>query len=107
MSRRARRSSGGGRKGPTPRTRRPEVEEARPQARANPFEERRYRQRPTWHRAVGWLSITVGIAIVVVNYIDYADLRLLPGGHQEWYFFAGLLVAASGTWWLGFFDRRR
>jgi hypothetical protein len=56
---------------------------------------------------VGGLSIAIGLAVIVVNYIDYADLRLLPGGHQEWYFALGFVVAASGTWWLGFFDGRR
>ena len=107
MTRQARRTSSGRQKGPTPRGRAPEPEEMRPEQVVNPFAERRYRHRPSWHKALGWLSIGIGIAVIVVNYIDYADLRLLPGGHQEWYFFLGLGVAASGTWWLGFFDRRR
>ena len=108
MTRRARRSSGGRRKGPTPRARRPETAEPRsqPSVTPSPIAERRYRRRPRWHRAVGWLSISIGLAVVVINYLDFADLNLLPGGHQEGYFLLGLAVAASGTWWLGLFDRR-
>ena len=41
-----------------------------------------------------------------INYLDYADLNLLPGGHQEDCFFPGVAVAASGSWWLGF-DRAK
>lgn len=107
MTRQARRTRSSRRKGPTPRRRAPEPEETRPQQVVNPFAERRYRRRPPWHKAVGGLSIAIGLAVIVVNYIDYADLRLLPGGHQEWYFALGFVVAASGTWWLGFFDGRR
>jgi hypothetical protein len=39
--------------------------------------------RPTWHKAVGWTLIVIGLGIVIVNYLDYADLELLPGGHNE------------------------
>ena len=55
--------------------------------------------RPTWHKVVGWTLI------VIVNYLDYADLKLLPGGHNEGYFFLGGLIAVAGSWWTGLFDR--
>lgn len=48
-----------------------------------------------------------GLALVVVNYLDYGDRALLPGGHQEGYFLLGLAIALSGSWWLGLFDRPR
>jgi hypothetical protein len=61
--------------------------------------------RPTWHKVVGWTLITVGLGIVIVNYLDYADLELLPGGHNEGYFLLGGLIAIAGSWWTGLFDR--
>jgi hypothetical protein len=61
--------------------------------------------RPTWHKVVGWTLIVIGLGIVIVNYLDYADLELLPGGHNEGYFFLGGLIAVAGSWWTGLFDR--
>ena len=66
-----------------------------------------YPERPAWQKLIGWLSITGGLALIVVNYIDDSDFSILPGGHQEGYFALGLVVGVSGTWWLGLFDRRR
>lgn len=62
------------------------------------------RFRPTWHKVVGWSQVAFGLAIVVVNYVDYANVRILPGGHQEGYFVLGLVIAGAATWWLGLFD---
>lgn len=56
-------------------------------------------------KTLGWFLVGLGIVVIIVNYVDYADLRLLPGGHNELYFFLGILIAGGGTWWLGLFDR--
>ena len=64
-----------------------------------------YRIRPRWHAVVGVVQVVFGLAIVVINYIDYANVRLLPGGHQEIYFVLGIMIAAGSVWWFGWFDR--
>lgn len=107
MARRNPRKDAKSRKGPTPRSRPAPREEPVAPSTVNPTAARQYRRRPRWHRVVGWLSVAVGISIVVVNDLAYGDLTLLPGGHSELYFALGLAVAASGSWWLGLFDRRR
>lgn len=66
---------------------------------------RAFRVRPRRHKIFGVIQLIVGVAIVIVNYVDYADLQLLPGGHQEIYFVLGLVVAAGSMWWFGAFDR--
>lgn len=63
------------------------------------------RWRPTWHKVTGWVLVALGLAIVLINYVDYVDYSLLPGGHQEGYLFLGIAIAGSGGWWLGLFDR--
>lgn len=61
--------------------------------------------RPRSHKLIGACLVALGAALILVNYADYTDLNLLPGGHQEAYFFLGILIAASGAWWFGWFDR--
>lgn len=63
------------------------------------------RVRPSWHKAVGWASVGIGLLIVVLNYAEEFDIHVMPGGHQEAYFLLGIVLAASGSWWLGVFDR--
>jgi len=63
------------------------------------------RLRPGWHLWVGVGELVVGTLMVVVNYAAEFTPGLLPGGHQEIYFFAGLGVAAGALWWFGWFDR--
>lgn len=63
------------------------------------------RIRGTRDKVIGSLLLVLGVAIVVINYVDYGGLRLLPGGHQEFYFFIGIAIAATSTWWFGAFDR--
>ena len=60
--------------------------------------------RPPWHRAVGWSLIGIGVVIIVVNDLAFADIELMPGGHSELYLLLGLLVAGVGSWWTGLFD---
>jgi hypothetical protein len=48
--------------------------------------------------------MALGLAIVIVNYLDSEAINVLPRGHQEAYFILGVVVAATGTWWLGLFD---
>ena len=47
----------------------------------------------------------LGLSLIVLNYIDYADANLLPGGHQDLYFIIGVALALSSMWWFGLFDR--
>lgn len=62
--------------------------------------------RPGWHKLVGAASVVVGILVVVVNDgMYFIEATLLPGGHNELYLIVGLAIAASGTWWFGWFDR--
>jgi len=61
--------------------------------------------RPPWHRTVGWVLIALGVVIIVVNDLAYADIELMPGGHSELYLLLGLVVAGFGSWWTGLFDR--
>lgn len=63
------------------------------------------RLRGTRDRVIGTILLVVGVAIVVVNYVDYGGMTLLPGGHQEYYFFLGIAIAATSSWWFGAFDR--
>ena len=63
------------------------------------------RIRPGWHLAAGIAELVFGILLVLVNYGEEFGLRLLPGGHQEAYFFAGFLIAGGSMWWFGWFDR--
>ena len=49
--------------------------------------------------------IVLGAALVLVNFAEYEEIGVLPGGHSELYFLAGLAIAASSVWWFGAFDR--
>ena len=65
-----------------------------------------YRLRPGWHRIVGWLGVSVGVLIAVLNDgMLISDAPLLPFGHSELYLMLAFLVAGSSTWFLGLFDR--
>ena len=70
---------------------------------------RSIRFRPSWHKLVGATLLAVGLALASGN--DVMLLRpspvLLPGGHNEFYLFAGFGSAAYSTWFFGWFDRTR
>lgn len=62
--------------------------------------------RPLWHRLVGWTTLILGVIVIVLNdLMRLADVRLLPGGHSEFYLLAGLLIAGQSLWWFGWWDR--
>lgn len=63
------------------------------------------RFRPTSHRVIGGILLAVGLAIVVLNYLEELELNTMPGPHSEGYFLLGLAIAAWSTWWFGWFDR--
>lgn len=67
-----------------------------------------FRIRPTSHRIVGWALVVLGVAVAVVNDIQWASTRVavLPGGHSELYLLLAVGVAAYGAVWLGVFDRQ-
>lgn len=69
------------------RTTEPAVEEPR---RYTPPKVKRF--RPTWHRVTGGSLLAVGLAIVVLNYLEELELNTMPGPHSEGYFFLGLAV---------------
>lgn len=66
-----------------------------------------FRIRPAAHKVVGWALVALGVAIAVLNDVQWASSRLsvLPGGHSELYLMVAVAVAAFGAWWLGLFDR--
>lgn len=77
-----------------------------PSGRYTPRRSASFRVRPSSHKVIGAVQLVIGIAIVVINYIDYANVRLLPGGHQEGYFILGIAIAGASSWWFGAFDRQ-
>lgn len=68
-----------------------------------------FRLRPGRHKLVGLGLVILGVLVVAVNDIMLLtpSLTLLPGGHNELFLFGGLVVAGYGTWWFGWYDRRR
>jgi hypothetical protein len=86
----------------------------RPDARDVPAASSRYtppikhiRFRPTWHKVVGALAVSLGVGIAVTNDVMLfgASTTLLPGGHNELYLVLGIIVAGSSLWWFGWLDR--
>lgn len=75
-----------------------------PTGRYTPPKAMAFRIRPTWHKVAGVIQMLVGVALVVINYIDYSA-DILPGGHQEVYFLVGIVIAGGSSWWFGAFDR--
>lgn len=66
------------------------------------------RLRPTWHKWAGAALLTLGIALLVVNDLMMLQPtlpRLLPGGHNEAYLLAAVVIAGYSTWFFGWFDR--
>lgn len=50
-------------------------------------------------RIVGGGAIAVGGAVFLLNLVmEFSTLVLLPGGHQEAYFFAALVTLFGGAW---------
>ena len=61
--------------------------------------------RPTSHRWIGIAVILTGLTIALLNdAMLFTDVTLLPFGHREFWLLTGIIVAASGTWFLGLFD---
>ncbi len=94
------------RKGPTPRNR---SRSATEEATGGPGESRRYTApvkvrggyRPGWHKAVGGVSIAVGVTLFIACEASLWGIHNY-GGHI-WYLL-GLVLAASSLWWFGAFD---
>ena len=64
--------------------------------------------RPDWHKTVGMLILSFGIAIIVLNEVMLLNsITLLPGGHSELYLVLGVVVAGYATRWFGWFDREQ
>lgn len=54
-------------------------------------------------------SSSLGAALLVLNDLMMLQpsLLLLPGGHNELYLIAAVLIAGYSTWFFGWFDRTR
>ena len=67
------------------------------------------RIRPAWHKWLGIALLLFGVALLVLNDLMMLQpsLLLLPGGHNELYLFAAVLIGGYSTWWFGWFDRTR
>jgi hypothetical protein len=62
--------------------------------------------RPGWHRAVGFVLVFVGLALIVFNLaMEFGAPTLLPGGHNFLYLFLGGAIAVSSLWPFGWMDR--
>lgn len=71
---------------------------------------RTVRFRPPWHKVLGAVLLVVGVVMAAVNdamLLGGVPTWLLPGGHNEIYRYTGIALAASSTWWFGWFDRAR
>ena len=90
----------------TRKTTRPAANERARSGRYTPPSRSQVRERPGWHRPVGWLLVAVGLVIAALNGLMFMgdDLTLLPGGFSLVYVVLGLPVAAGGAWFLGLFD---
>lgn len=73
--------------------------------RYTPPQKKPFRFRPDWHKPLGWTIVLLGIAIAVFNDLEFFDIRVMPGGHNELYLILAFMVAGGGTWFLGLFDR--
>ena len=62
------------------------------------------RLRPTSHKVAGWSLVAIGIVVAVLNDAAWMGVKLMPGAHNELYFFLAVAIAAFGSWWLGVFD---
>ena len=76
------------------------VREEAPTGRYTP-PERHLRFRPTWHKAVGGVSIVAGALLYLLCQFNVWHLHDY-GGHI-WYL-VGFAIAASSLWWFGAFD---
>ncbi len=113
-----RRTGGGGhvgnasaaprRSGATPGTDDPAHRPA-PSKRTTPRTTPAVRWRPPWHKTLGFVILAAGVAVIVLNDVMLlqSSVTLLPFGHTELYLLGGASVAASATWWFGWFDRPR
>lgn len=63
------------------------------------------RIRPTGHKVLGWVLVALGVGVAVLNDVARLGPKVIPFGHSELYLLLGVVVAASGGWWLGIFDR--
>jgi len=63
------------------------------------------RFRPTWHKVVGGLQLALAVTLAMLNFAEYNEIGVLPGGHSEFYFLAAIIIAIASSWWFGWFDR--
>lgn len=68
-----------------------------------------FQVRPAWHQWLGAGLLILGVALLVLNDLMMLQpsLLLLPGGHNELYLIAAVVIAGYSTWFFGWFDRTR
>jgi hypothetical protein len=63
------------------------------------------RFRPTWHKVIGGIQLALAVTLAMLNFAEYNEIGILPGGHSEFYFLAAIMTALASSWWFGWFDR--
>jgi hypothetical protein len=74
-------------------------------ARYTPSAKNRGPLRPVWHKVIGGSLVLTGFVLFVLNDLEWFDVHVLPGGHNELYAVLSFLIAGSSAWWFGLFDR--
>lgn len=75
--------------------------------RVTPRKHEELRIRSRIEKVLGVVTVVLGFALVIVNYLaDLDGPDLLPGGHSPFYLLLGVAIAVTGTWWTGVFDRK-
>ncbi len=55
-----------------------------------------------WHKVTGGLLILLGVTLFILNDLEWFDIHVMPGGHNELYALLAIVIAASS---IGLFDR--
>ena len=65
------------------------------------------KKRPRRHvgqRVSGWALFGFGVVMLVLNFVSEFGPPVMPGGHEEYYFILGGVLAGVGAWWTGVLD---
>jgi hypothetical protein len=49
--------------------------------------------------------VVAGLTVFVLNDLEWFDVHVMPGGHNELYAVVAVAIAGSSLWWFGAFDR--
>jgi hypothetical protein len=51
------------------------------------------------------VQLALAVTLAMLNFAEYNEIGILPGGHSEFYFLAAIMTALASSWWFGWFDR--